>query len=841
MTRQPKQYSSSSSKENPTELFRRPSPDDDGRAPKKARASRPKVKSGCITCKTRRVKCDETKPQCIRCQKFGRECDGYAPEPQQSRGLLQIQPRMPSVSSYSPTVSIHETEEESRYFHVFSGRMAYELSGFFDGTVSSTFWTQLILQESHNVTAIRHAIIALGALNMSMENALRTHLKVNIIQDMDQKHHEQAVVQHLKAIQALNQYISTSNSPQLRNALITCLLFVCFEVLQGSYASSIQQTYGGLKILQGYYIGKSGSRPTAHRRPFAIQTKNTPMWDTMSSTFGTHTVGSEDALVTRDRIIASHVEEYLESESRVRPGIQVKPPSPEERASSEPAAMNPTSEAGLLGAIDFGSTFYDRPQLQRAMSMYVPEDHLDVPPSYLPNINLQPLFQPDLAGLYIQQTSSSVTSSATSSPHSNTSPTSGHLAAFPQERSSNRKRSTSTRSPAPSPPLLQSDVNIEDILIQTFVRLDGQALFTGEIPTIPPLDWDVNKVHHLPIPVFFPNFHSAHRCWDALMDHTLQFYRRVLFNRNHCPDSNDSPASIARQLTQWQKQLTSFETTFQPILEVAIKLDGTVNNAPALVISLYYKITFIFLASLSRESEMVYDSFLPDFQYIVRTCALLISSQEETQLPRNPRFSFECGVVPPLHVVATKCRDPVTRREAVDLLFSNPRQEGLWDSILTARHGLWVISTEEDGLLPPPLPVRSSIMPGLWAQDAMKEQFHPTANYATENAGVFDYFEGGEAFPGEGLGESANEFASSIGDNSVNRTGMTPNMEHQIQRTDKGKGKEAAPGWFVPEENRVQLRLFDYHMPDRYAKARVRKGLARKDGAKEERETIIAW
>jgi hypothetical protein len=29
-------------------------------------------------CRTRRVKCDETRPECVRCQKSGRNCDGYA-------------------------------------------------------------------------------------------------------------------------------------------------------------------------------------------------------------------------------------------------------------------------------------------------------------------------------------------------------------------------------------------------------------------------------------------------------------------------------------------------------------------------------------------------------------------------------------------------------------------------------------------------------------------------------------------------------------------------------------------------------------------------------------------
>ncbi|RDW74905.1 hypothetical protein BP6252_06047 [Coleophoma cylindrospora] len=36
-----------------------------------------KTKTGCMTCKIRRVKCDEGKPACKKCVSTGRVCDGY--------------------------------------------------------------------------------------------------------------------------------------------------------------------------------------------------------------------------------------------------------------------------------------------------------------------------------------------------------------------------------------------------------------------------------------------------------------------------------------------------------------------------------------------------------------------------------------------------------------------------------------------------------------------------------------------------------------------------------------------------------------------------------------------
>ncbi|KAL5342053.1 hypothetical protein BJX70DRAFT_386463 [Aspergillus crustosus] len=49
-------------------------PNGPGGAPYHARRSHKKSRSGCIVCKTRRVKCDERKPSCRRCENYGASC-----------------------------------------------------------------------------------------------------------------------------------------------------------------------------------------------------------------------------------------------------------------------------------------------------------------------------------------------------------------------------------------------------------------------------------------------------------------------------------------------------------------------------------------------------------------------------------------------------------------------------------------------------------------------------------------------------------------------------------------------------------------------------------------------
>ncbi|KAJ4296469.1 hypothetical protein N0V90_006514 [Kalmusia sp. IMI 367209] len=70
-----------------------------------------RTKTGCLTCRKRRIKCDEAHPVCRNCQKSKRECMGYDPIFKQQPGPAQIQPapnstpHQPAVSASSPPAS----------------------------------------------------------------------------------------------------------------------------------------------------------------------------------------------------------------------------------------------------------------------------------------------------------------------------------------------------------------------------------------------------------------------------------------------------------------------------------------------------------------------------------------------------------------------------------------------------------------------------------------------------------------------------------------------------------------------------------------------------------------
>jgi hypothetical protein len=68
----------------------------------------------------------------------------------------------------------------------------------------------------------------------------------------------------------------------------------------------------------------------------------------------------------------------------------------------------------------------------------------------------------------------------------------------------------------------------------------------------------------------------------------------------------------------------------------------------------------------------------------------------------KPTFSLSLGLISPLYIIVSRCRDPTIRRRALHLLYACNRKEGIWDSRLAARVGQRIIEVEEAGATPLP-------------------------------------------------------------------------------------------------------------------------------------------
>jgi hypothetical protein len=222
----------------------------------------------CITCRNRRVKCDETRPSCLRCRKYGTECGGYLPgrrrPPSSAYGSFATQARalVPKDQSgalltLQPAGGLFETDLEHRYFKLFADHIATEICPYFN----PESWSRMILQACATDASIRHAAIAIGALGKTYEIAQaglcavtgqkfpsavgrlpapRVSIEKRTVEDIiasanlvheAYQHHWTALEQYDKAIKRMRTDISCGQQT-LRTTLLICIVIICFEAIQ---------------------------------------------------------------------------------------------------------------------------------------------------------------------------------------------------------------------------------------------------------------------------------------------------------------------------------------------------------------------------------------------------------------------------------------------------------------------------------------------------------------------------------------------------------------------------------------------------------------------------------
>ncbi|PVH73740.1 hypothetical protein DL98DRAFT_576131 [Cadophora sp. DSE1049] len=252
---------------------------------KKPRTSRPKVRSGCFTCKKRRVKCDETKPQCHRCCKFGRVCSGYKPEKNgstspsprpETRTILPKSsispPPTPSLSTEISEVMFQATEEFLS-FRLFCTEISREPSGVFP----TTTWNRIALQASHQYVFLRHAIVTIGSLSKNIKDALNNNdIPPSIGPELWNSqpaclrgNNDFALRQYNKFLHGSRQALVSGHEGQ-RLALIVCLLIICIETLQWHHLQVLSHIYSGVQLLDSFLASQEPD-PQARLTSYLIE------------------------------------------------------------------------------------------------------------------------------------------------------------------------------------------------------------------------------------------------------------------------------------------------------------------------------------------------------------------------------------------------------------------------------------------------------------------------------------------------------------------------------------------------------------------------------------------
>ncbi|KAN0098179.1 hypothetical protein V8E51_013842 [Hyaloscypha variabilis] len=220
--------------------------------PLKPRASKPKTRTGCVTCKIRRVKCDEAKPYCNRCIKACVKCDGYVTKPK--KGSV-IRPILPIIAPdfepilWEPSNNLIQNEGDFRYLQMFCEKTAHHLKSI----TPTNLWSGLMLQASERNEAVRHGIIAIAALDITSQlktDQLPNHRCGTGTSPADPRtHYQLALREYSLAIQAMQKETS-KGTLDLTTTLITCLVIICFETFHGNSYNALSQINTGLLLIE---------------------------------------------------------------------------------------------------------------------------------------------------------------------------------------------------------------------------------------------------------------------------------------------------------------------------------------------------------------------------------------------------------------------------------------------------------------------------------------------------------------------------------------------------------------------------------------------------------------
>lgn len=213
----------------------------------------------------RKVKCGEERPACLRCIAGSRVCDGYGiwGGGGHTSGPTQctvVSKRSRGVSRPSASIGWRTTcTEETVFFEWFMFRTAVKLPGSF----ICGFWTTLLFQASESEPAVLHAVVALSSVH-KRGAASGDGQKIATV-PIEQ---ERLTLRHYsKAIDLLQPHFSARDAASCRVALITCITFVCLELLRGDFETAQSHLQNGLKVLAERHMLPDESGKVLHLKP----------------------------------------------------------------------------------------------------------------------------------------------------------------------------------------------------------------------------------------------------------------------------------------------------------------------------------------------------------------------------------------------------------------------------------------------------------------------------------------------------------------------------------------------------------------------------------------------
>ncbi|TWU71334.1 hypothetical protein ED733_001786 [Metarhizium rileyi] len=191
-----------------------------------------------------------TEPACLNCLKWRGYCDAYTGDaeaqastasPWTTQGAKLIHTKKAPLLLTEPSVNTirFANSEQRAYFDEWAKLSVTFLSG---GLNQTRLWTATMPQVSLDEAALRYGAMAVGALQKAYELACPSTEMTN-----ENKHYLNAVIYYCEALRLQSKASPTREG--LRTALLSSLLFTCFEAQRGNMPAALKHVTHGFSML----------------------------------------------------------------------------------------------------------------------------------------------------------------------------------------------------------------------------------------------------------------------------------------------------------------------------------------------------------------------------------------------------------------------------------------------------------------------------------------------------------------------------------------------------------------------------------------------------------------
>lgn len=214
--------------------------------PVRVKKKHKKTRTGCVTCKHRRVKCDEKKPICDRCSALGKPCF-YKPVTQIARRESSDEAPLPELA-LSPIERTPETAQLQQFCMNTSLAVFKNL-----GRPFETFWTSAVPKLSFSEPCVAHIMVALAA---------RQRASFYVANASNERSHL-IKVYNRHYVDALTLLVSPESRDKPEMVLLCCLMFISMENVDDTVANDFLHLKSGLQVLREWKQKRLPSTPAS--------------------------------------------------------------------------------------------------------------------------------------------------------------------------------------------------------------------------------------------------------------------------------------------------------------------------------------------------------------------------------------------------------------------------------------------------------------------------------------------------------------------------------------------------------------------------------------------------